>query len=169
MTHSTTLSWLAYVTAVLFTLAGCNHTAQVGEEARSATPENIGFPADVLAPAWLAERERAQIAAVGATKVRADFRFFDRRLESGISFRHSCLPDSAKDFRAVHYDHGNAVSVADVDGDGRSDLYFANQAGPNALWRNLGDGPASVTGTVESLRQAVPKAVCSLPTMVTVS
>ena len=30
--------------------------------------------------------------------------------------------------------------MADVDGDGRTDLYFVNQAGPNGLWRNAGDG-----------------------------
>ena len=137
MTHSTALSSLTYVTLTLFTLAGCSLTAQVGEK---EPPARIGVPADVLAPAWLGERASTQIAAVGATKIRADFQFFDRRLESGISFRHSALPDSLKDFVAVHYDHGNSVSVADVDGDGRSDLYFANQAGPNALWRNLGDG-----------------------------
>src|SRR5437764_8203300 len=37
---------------------------------------------------------------------------------------------------------GAAVSVADVDGDGRPDLYFTNsQFGqPNALYRNNGDG-----------------------------
>jgi len=40
----------------------------------------------------------------------------------------------------VHYDHGNGVAVADVDGDGRLDLYFTSQIGPNGLWRNLGHG-----------------------------
>ena len=39
-----------------------------------------------------------------------------------------------------HYDHGNGVSIADVDGDGRFDLYFTSQATRNELWRNLGGG-----------------------------
>ena len=30
--------------------------------------------------------------------------------------------------------------MADVDGDGRADLYFVNQVGGNQLWRNLGNG-----------------------------
>jgi hypothetical protein len=101
---------------------------------------NFAFPSEALAPPWLAELASAQIAAVEASEVRADFQFTDRRLESGISFRHTCLPDSGKDWRPVHYDHGNSVSVADIDGDGHTDLYFTNQAGPNELWRNLGDG-----------------------------
>jgi hypothetical protein len=32
------------------------------------------------------------------------------------------------------------MAVADVDGDGRTDLYFVNQVGPNELWRNVGGG-----------------------------
>ena len=40
----------------------------------------------------------------------------------------------------MHYDHGNGVAVADVDGDGLDDLYFVTQVGANELWRNLGGG-----------------------------
>ena len=40
----------------------------------------------------------------------------------------------------MHYDHGNGVVAADVDGDGRPDLYFLTQLGSNELWRNLGGG-----------------------------
>src|SRR5256885_6916556 len=32
------------------------------------------------------------------------------------------------------------MAVADVDGDGRLDIYFVNQLGGNQLWRNLGHG-----------------------------
>jgi hypothetical protein len=40
----------------------------------------------------------------------------------------------------VHYDHGNGIAVADIDGDGLYDIYFVNQVGGNELWKNLGDG-----------------------------
>ena len=40
----------------------------------------------------------------------------------------------------VHYDHGNGIAVADVDGDSRPDLYLTSQLGGNELWRNLGGG-----------------------------
>ena len=42
--------------------------------------------------------------------------------------------------KPVHYDHGNGVAIADVDGDGRSDLYFTTQVGGGELWRNMGGG-----------------------------
>ena len=36
-----------------------------------------------------------------------------------------------KTYKAAHYDHGNGLAIADVDGDGRTDVYFANQVGGN--------------------------------------
>ena len=35
---------------------------------------------------------------------------------------------------------GPGIAIADVDGDGRLDIYFVNQVGGNQLWRNLGGG-----------------------------
>jgi hypothetical protein len=69
-----------------------------------------------------------------------DFRFEDRAHESGITFLHRITDDSGKAYKLVHYDHGNGFAVADVDNDGRLDVYFVNQLGPNELWRNLGNG-----------------------------
>ena len=32
-------------------------------------------------------------------------------------------------YKAVHYDHGNGVAIADADGDGRTDIYFREPGG----------------------------------------
>ena len=69
-----------------------------------------------------------------------DFRFTDRRAESGITFRHRATADSGKYYQPNHYDHGNGVVVADVDGDRLYDIYFVNQLGASGLWKNLGGG-----------------------------
>ena len=68
------------------------------------------------------------------------FSFKDVQPDSGILFRHRGTPDSGKVIKAVHYDHGNGILAADVDGDGLLDVYFLNQIGPNALYKNLGNG-----------------------------
>jgi enediyne biosynthesis protein E4 len=68
-----------------------------------------------------------------------DFRECAR--EAGITFRMTFLTtEQGKVFKANLYDHGCGVAVGDYDGDGRDDIYFLNQAGPNALYRNKGDG-----------------------------
>lgn len=85
-------------------------------------------------------RAYAQIQTLWQFKVFYEFRFKDRRAESGISFQHVATDDSLRDYKAVHYDHGNGIAAADVDGDGLSDLYFVSQLGGNQLWRNLGGG-----------------------------
>ncbi|MGH9464716.1 MAG: CRTAC1 family protein [Thermoanaerobaculia bacterium] len=68
------------------------------------------------------------------------FRFTDRLPESGITFRQEVTPDSARALKAIHYDHGTGLAVADVDGDRRLDVYFVDQMGDCELWRNRGDG-----------------------------
>ena len=69
-----------------------------------------------------------------------DFQFSDQREHSGIQFRNRPVDDGARDYKAVHYDHGSGLAVADVDGDQRPDLYFVNQLGGSQLWRNVGGG-----------------------------
>src|SRR5206468_3102672 len=58
----------------------------------------------------------------------------------GITFTHRIVDDAGRTYKAAHYDHGNGIAMADVDGDGRLDVYFVNQVGGNELWRNLGGG-----------------------------
>jgi enediyne biosynthesis protein E4 len=97
-------------------------------------------PDDLQDTSWLKKLQAAQLKAVEGAKAFHDFRFTDRRGDSGISFRHHVVADAAKTYKAAHYDHGNGLAIGDVDGDGRTDVYFLNQVGGNQLWRNLGGG-----------------------------
>jgi len=89
---------------------------------------------------WLRRRKQAQEGRARQYKIVHDFKFADRLLESGITFQNSVVDDATKSYKAIHYDHGNGLAVADVDGDGLYDIYFVNQLGCNELWRNLGAG-----------------------------
>ena len=98
------------------------------------------FPENDEGVDTLPQRKAAQLATRDQFKVFTDFQFADRRPESGINFRHKAVDDAGRDYKAVHYDHGNGMAVADVDGDGRLDLYLVTQLGENQLWKNLGGG-----------------------------
>jgi hypothetical protein len=66
-------------------------------------------------------------------------RFQDVTAETGIAFEHHFLDsESGSTYRINPYDHGSGLALADVDGDGREDVYFCDFLGPNALYRNLG-------------------------------
>ena len=67
------------------------------------------------------------------------FQFEDQISRSGIRFRHNIVDDAGLSYKAAHYDHGNGIAAADVDGDGLLDLYFTTQLGVNQLWRNRGN------------------------------
>ena len=110
-------------------LASCRSSR--GERSAAAGPGG---------PAWLRERgaEEAVLAARSATV--HDFQFADRREASGITFVNRIVDDAGKAYKKVHYDHGTGLAAADVDGDGRPDLYFVTQLGRNELWKNVGDG-----------------------------
>ncbi len=81
-----------------------------------------------------------QFEAAQSWKSFHDFTLTDQFEASGIRFEHHPVDDAAKNYKAVHYDHGTGLAAADVDGDGRIDLYFVNQLGRSELWRNLGQG-----------------------------
>jgi hypothetical protein len=67
--------------------------------------------------------------------------FQDRAMEAGLTFRMQFLAkEQGEKFKINLYDHGSGVAVGDYDGDGHDDIYFVNQLGPNALYRNKGDG-----------------------------
>lgn len=88
----------------------------------------------------LEENKQRQTRESRSWTVFDNFQFSDRYEDSGIRFEHRPVDDAAKNYKGVHYDHGNGMAVADVDGDGRLDIDFVNQIGGNELWRNLGGG-----------------------------
>ncbi len=89
---------------------------------------------------FLERRAQHQETTAQGLRMFRNFRFADRVQVSGIQFRHRIVDDAGKDYKAAQYDHGNGLAVADVDGDGKLDLYFTSQLGRNELWRNLGQG-----------------------------
>src|SRR5207247_4368578 len=74
-------------------------------------------------------------------KPRSPAGFRDEARTAGIDFYMHFLPgEQGEKFKINLYDHGCGVAVGDFDGDGFDDIYFVNQLGPNALYRNNGDG-----------------------------
>lgn len=88
----------------------------------------------------LETRKQQQVNEATGQKAFHDFRFTDGLARSGIDFATHVVDDVAKYNKPIHYDHGTGIAVADVDGDGRLDIYFVSQIGGNQLWRNLGNG-----------------------------
>jgi enediyne biosynthesis protein E4 len=91
----------------------------------------------VLYRNWASESPRFPDFRDGA----AEAGFRDSAAEAGLNFRMEFLPDEqGEKFKINVYDHGCGVAVGDFDGDGLEDIYFVNQLGRNALYRNKGDG-----------------------------
>lgn len=102
--------------------------------------ERVFLPSEAEKPDWVDVRMRTQVRLVEQSDVFSGFKFSDAIANSDITFRHRVVDDASIEYKAVHYDHGNAIAVADVDLDGLHDIYFTTQAGSNELWRNLGNG-----------------------------
>jgi hypothetical protein len=89
------------------------------------------------AAAWLAFRGSGSSPAGGQGG-----EFVECAAQVGIRFHMDFLPgeQGVIPFKTNLYDHGCGVSVADFDGDGYDDIFFANQLGNCTLYRNKGDG-----------------------------
>lgn len=88
----------------------------------------------------LANRKQEQIDLAKPLQAFHGFQFKNEIARSGITFRHQIVDDCGKELKAILYDHGTGLTAADIDGDGRIDIFFVNQIGGCELWRNLGDG-----------------------------
>ena len=106
----------------------------------SASPVRVRFPDPDVGVDSLPARKKAQLETVSQFRVFYQFQLVDKIQESGIAFVQHIEEDAGYHYKPVHYDHGNGIAVADVDGDGLYDIYFVNQVGGNELWKNLGGG-----------------------------
>ena len=109
-----------------------------------ATPgfaqERVNWPNPDEGLIQLEARAKLQATEHEKSSVEAGFRFEDQRAASGIDYVHGITEDGAREFKMVHYDHGNGLALADVNGDGHTDLYFVSQVGSNRLYKGRGDG-----------------------------
>jgi enediyne biosynthesis protein E4 len=85
-------------------------------------------------------RKKLQLETVNNFQVFYQFQFTDKVKESGITFVQHAVEEATRHYMANHYDHGNGIPIADIDGDGLYDIYLINQVGENQLWKNLGAG-----------------------------
>ena len=97
--------------------------------AASDSIPRVRYPDPDIGADSLAARAKAQQQTADQFKVFYQFHFTDKLKESGITFVQHVVDDAAIDYKAVHYDHGTGLAVADVDGDGLYDIYFVNQVG----------------------------------------
>src|SRR5436190_9511030 len=67
---------------------------------------------------YLLERKHQQEQSATKREAFYGFQFTNRIEESNIRFENRVVDDASKSYKAAHYDHGNGVAVADVDGDG---------------------------------------------------
>src|SRR5262245_6520073 len=114
----------------------------------------------IAAVAWFSYHRQSERAADPKT-----LPFWECASEAGINFRMSFLPkEQGEQFKINLYDHGCGLAVGDFDGDGYEDIYFCNQLGKNALYRNRGDG--TFEDVTEKAGVALGDRVCVAATFV---
>jgi cytochrome oxidase Cu insertion factor (SCO1/SenC/PrrC family) len=111
------------------------------EAGKSDSPmTHLAQPPDILFIPWLDERREAQRKSIQDLDSFHDFQFHRAADRAGIDFHPQIVDEQRSRLVVNHYDHGNGVAVADVDGDGRLDIFFVAQVGANGLYLNLGNG-----------------------------
>ena len=113
---------------------------RLSQDLTSLLEERMPQPPGIFTSDWLETRRQAQLKTVDKFEVNYDFSFSNQLEESGIRFINRAVDDGTRDYKAAHYDHGNGVAIADVNGDGLYDIYFCTLVGRNELWQNMGDG-----------------------------
>lgn len=101
---------------------------------------HIAQPPGILDSDWLARVAERESAELREKEFVPGFLFEEASVEAGVNFKPQIVDDQRHRLLVNHYDHGNSVSVADVDNDGILDLYFTSQVGPNALYRGTKAG-----------------------------
>ncbi len=105
-------------------------------DAQAAVP----VPEVALTLRALEARKTEEFATAKSFSAFYGFQFTNEIVSSQITFEHHIVDDCGRDVKAIIYDHGCGVAAADVDGDGKIDIFFVNQIGGCELWRNLGGG-----------------------------
>lgn len=105
----------------------------------SSEVRHMAQPPGILDDEWLTELAEKELRALSAADAVPQFRFTECAKEVGITFNPQIVDDQRHRLLVNHYDHGNGISVADVDGDSILDLYFTSQVGPNELWKGTKD------------------------------
>lgn len=77
--------------------------------------------------------------ACGASAAEESPGFVDRIKDAGVTWVHRGVKTEIEN-RFNLYDHGSGIAVADVDQDGKDDVYLLSMVGESALLRNKGDG-----------------------------
>ncbi len=130
---------LLCATGALFGVAGLWAQGTPSEEELREL-EHLKVPAVDVGIRQLPQRRDAQLAAAQDWKVFTGFSFSDQQAASGLDQPHTITEDGGRRMKMVHYDHGNGLLLADVDGDGLSDMLQLNQVGPNVFYENKGGG-----------------------------
>lgn len=108
--------------------------------------KNVGHlaqPPGILNADWLTEQAAIEAGHLKDRGLNSDLRFEECGPQIGLTFDPQIVDDQRHRLLVNHYDHGNGVSVADVNGDQFLDIYFTSQVGPNELWIGNSEGSFS--------------------------